>query len=384
MLTIVRGWINRYFSQEEVVLLTLLLLVAMIVLATLGGVLAPVLAAVVIAFLMQGMVQRLVSWKVPHWLAVTIACLVLVGTMVALMLVVMPLIWRQLVRLFAELPNMIDRGQELLLLLPEQYPRLITAQQIDEIFNTLGSELGNMTQTVLTFSLANLPILAAVLIYVVVVPILVFFFLKDSDKLLRWCASFLPQHRPMLRQIWYEMNDQVANYVRGKVIEIAIVAVVSYAAFLLLGVNYALLLAVAVGLSVLIPYIGAAVVTIPVAAIGLFQWGWSSEFFWLMFAYGIIQLLDGNVLVPILFSEAVNLHPVAIILAVLVFGGIWGFWGVFFAIPLATLAKAIMNAWPTANHQAEWQARETALCQAETAAEQVDAKAAVDSSREGL
>ena len=54
-----------------------------------------------------------------------------------------------------------------------------------------------------------------------------------------------------------------------------------------------------------------------------------------------------HVLVPLLFSEAVNLHPVAIVLAVLFFGGIWGLWGVFFAIPLATLIKAIINAWPT-------------------------------------
>ncbi|MGL6160715.1 AI-2E family transporter [Microbulbifer sp.] len=360
MLTIVRNWVNRYFSQEEVVLLVLLMLAALVVLATLGQVLAPVLAALIIAFLMQGMVQRLVSWKVPHWLAVTLACLVLVGTIVALFLVVLPIIWRQLVRLFAELPNMIEQGQRLLLLLPERYPRLVSAEQIDDIFNTLGSELGSVGQTLVTFSLTNLPVLAAVLIYAVVVPILVFFFLKDSDKLVNWCVSFLPNRRPMLRQIWHEMNDQVANYVRGKVIEIAIVAVVSYAAFLMLGVNYALLLAVAVGLSVLIPYIGAAVVTIPVAAIGLFQWGWSSEFFYLILAYGIIQLLDGNVLVPLLFSEAVNLHPVAIILAVLFFGGIWGFWGVFFAIPLATLLKAIMNAWPTAGHQAEWEAREIA------------------------
>ena len=63
--------------------------------------------------------------------------------------------------------------------------------------------------------------------------------------------------------------------------------------------------------------------------------------------YLVIQALDGNVLVPFLFSEAVNLHPVAIILAVLFFGGIWGVWGVFFAIPLATLIKAVISAWPT-------------------------------------
>jgi len=85
---------------------------------------------------------------------------------------------------------------------------------------------------------------------------------------------------------------------------------------------------------------------VPVMLIALFQWGWSDQFIYLMAVYGIIQVLDGNVLVPLLFSEAVNLHPVAIICAVLLFGGLWGFWGVFFAIPLATLFKAVLDAWP--------------------------------------
>jgi len=76
------------------------------------------------------------------------------------------------------------------------------------------------------------------------------------------------------------------------------------------------------------------------------QWGWEGDLFFLLGAYAIIQALDGNVLVPLLFSEAVNLHPVSIILAVILFGGIWGFWGVFFSIPLATLVKALYGAWP--------------------------------------
>ncbi|MGB2465802.1 MAG: AI-2E family transporter, partial [Porticoccaceae bacterium] len=112
------------------------------------------------------------------------------------------------------------------------------------------------------------------------------------------------------------------------------------------GLNYAALLALLVGLSVLIPYIGATVVTLPVLLVGYMQWGYSADFLWLFLVYGVIQFLDGNLLVPLLFSEVVNLHPVAIIVAVLFFGGIWGFWGVFFAIPLATLVKAVYNAWP--------------------------------------
>jgi putative permease len=113
-----------------------------------------------------------------------------------------------------------------------------------------------------------------------------------------------------------------------------------------MGLNYAALLGVIVGLSVLIPFVGAAVVTIPVAVVAVIQFGWSWDLAWIMLAYAIIQGLDGNVLVPLLLSEAVDLHPITIILAILAFGGLWGFWGVFFAIPLATLVKAIYNAWP--------------------------------------
>ncbi len=136
-----------------------------------------------------------------------------------------------------------------------------------------------------------------------------------------------------MKQVWAEMNQQIANYIRGKVIEIVITGAVTYIAFAYLGLNYAALLALLVGLSVVVPYIGAVVVSVPVAMIAFFQWGWSDQFIYLMAAHAIIQALDGNVLVPLLFSEAVNLHPVAIICAVLLFGGLWGFWGVFFAIP---------------------------------------------------
>jgi len=76
------------------------------------------------------------------------------------------------------------------------------------------------------------------------------------------------------------------------------------------------------------------------------QFGWSLPFAGVFGAYLVIQFLDGNFLVPLLFSNAVNLHPITIVSAVLAFGGLWGVWGVLFAIPLATLVKAIYTAWP--------------------------------------
>jgi len=148
------------------------------------------------------------------------------------------------------------------------------------------------------------------------------------------------------------VNTQIGNYVRGKIVEVFILLVVSYATFAAMGLNYALLLAVLMGLQVIIPYIGATLVTFPVLGIAYFQWGLGGDdFMYVLMAYSIIQMLDGVILVPLLFSEAVNLHAIAIIVAILFFGGLWGFWGVFFAIPLATVVQAVLTAWPRIGDQ---------------------------------
>jgi putative permease len=186
------------------------------------------------------------------------------------------------------------------------------------------------------------------LVYLILVPLLVFFFLKDKGLIIGWFSSFLPQDRSLASRVWRDMDLQLGNYVRGKFWEILIVGSVTFVSFAILDLKYAILLAALVGVSVLVPYIGAAVATIPVAVVAYFQWGWGTDFAIVLVVYGIIQALDGNVLVPLLFSEVVNLHPIAIIVSVLVFGGLWGFWGVFFAIPLATLVNAVLCAWPRA------------------------------------
>lgn len=346
MFKVLQDWVHRYFSDEEAVVLALLLFLAFAVILTLGKMLAPVIAGLVLAYLVQGVVGALERLRVPHLLAVWLVFAMFVSLLAACMLVLLPLLWQQVLTLFNELPRMFAEWQALMLLLPERYPQLVTEEQVLRGIDALRGEIGRFGQIVLTTSLSSLPLLIGLMVYLILVPILVFFFLKDRQQIGEWISGFLPRERGLITQVAQEMNQQIANYIRGKAIEILICAVVSYAVFAFLKLNYAALLAILVGVSVVVPYIGATVVTIPIALIGLFQWGWGDQFLYLMAAYAIIQALDGNVLVPLLFSEAVNLHPVAIICAVLLFGGLWGFWGVFFAIPLATLLKAVMNAWP--------------------------------------
>jgi putative permease len=352
MLDIFKKWYERYLFEEESILLLVLISLSIVAFMTIGDILAPVLAALVLAYLMQGLSSQLQRHGLPQWFGFTISFMVFVGVFFGVTLGLLPLAWRQLLSLAGEMPGMLEKGRSLLGALPERYPDILGEGQLGQVVVMAQAELAGLGQTLVTKSLATIPGILTLMLYMILIPIMVFFLLKDREKMLAWASGFLPNERPLLRKIWTEMDMQVANYARGKVLEIIVVGVVSYGAFAWMGLNYAALLGLLVGLSVIVPYIGAAIVTLPVVMVGFFQWGFASEFYYLFLVYCIIQGLDGNVLVPLLFSEAVNLHPVAIILAVLFFGGIWGLWGVFFAIPLATLIKAIINAWPTQKHSA--------------------------------
>jgi putative permease len=236
-----------------------------------------------------------------------------------------------------------------LLLLPEKYPDVFTVDQVQQWMNTLQSEVRGYAQTLLSHSMSSVTRVATWIVYSVLVPILVFFMLKDSEKLLNWFETWLPEKRPIMAQVWHEMNDQLANYIRGKALQIVIVGSVTWLVFTLLDLDAAPMLAVVIGVSVIIPFVGATVVLVPLFLAGFLQWGFSAELLQVMLAYLAIHLVDANILVPLIFSETVNLHPIAIIAAILVFGGMWGVWGVFFAIPLATFIKAIIRAWPVSH-----------------------------------
>jgi len=338
-------WFNRNFSDPQAVSLALILLFGFTFVLSLSDIFAPIFIAIVIAYLLEGGVYQLEKRNLSRKFSVFIISIAAVLVTAIFMVVILPSLWAQVSDLFAELPQKFQKWQQLLLELQAKYPDYFSQAQVHEFSSIVTQKIGEYGQTVVGASIGSLVSLVALLVYLVLVPLLIFFFLSDKKVIIEWCLRWLPQERKLANQVWVEVNQQLANYVRGKVLEIIIVGGASTITFSLMGLNYALLLGILVGLSVIIPYVGAAVVTFPVMFVAYAQWGFTAPFGYIALAYGIIQALDGNVLVPILFSEAVNLHPVAIISAVLFFGGIWGVWGVFFAIPLATLVKAVIDAW---------------------------------------
>jgi len=341
-----RDWFSRNLSDPHVVALTVMVIAVVAAVWLFGGMLAPLIGSVVIAYLLDSLALKGMRLGIPRMPAVIAVFALFIAVLLVAFFWLFPLLARQLSQLFQQAPSMFAKAQQALMQLPSKYPALISEEQIRDLLAGVSSEVVGMGQAIVSLSVSSLVAVITIGVYLVLVPILVFFMLKDKTVIIRWFQTFLPRDRRLTDQVWTEVDGQLGNYVRGKFLEILIVGVAMWIVFRILGLQYAVLLATITGLSVLIPYVGATVVTIPVALVAYFQFGLQPGFYYAILGYGVVQFLDGNVLVPLLFSEVVDLHPVAIITAILFFGGVWGFWGVFFAIPLATAIQAILRAWP--------------------------------------
>ncbi|MBX7198309.1 MAG: AI-2E family transporter [Rhodospirillaceae bacterium] len=342
---LLRDWYNIIARNNQLAMLLVLLVTGTAFVALTAEMLAPFYGALTIAYVMDVAMRGLQRRNMSRNASLAVIYGLFVAAILALVGLV-PVLGRQLAQLVSQFPQFIAKFQDIVHHLPDRYPTLVTAEQLDDGLDELRSEMLGMGQHLAPYLRGTVIGLVTTLVYLIIVPVMIFFLLKDKERIIAWLASFLPEHHELAGSVWRDVNRQLQSFVGGKVVQMVIVGIVTYIVFALIHLNYAPLLAVIVAVAVMIPYIGAAAATVPVAGVALLQWGVSFDAALAVGSYLVIHALDGNVLVPLLFSEAVAIHPVAIIVAILFFGGIWGVWGVFFAIPLAVLVKAVMTAWP--------------------------------------
>lgn len=338
-------WLKRHLGNPQVVILFGVIAGILILIIGFGSMLMPVFAGWIIAYLLEGPVKRLQTIGLPRLPAVILVFIVFFAALALVCLLVIPQLSLQITDFIERIPEHMIRIRNALDFLPERYPDLITHEQVAQWTSELTRQLNTTARQIVMHSISGLVSVIGAVVYIFLVPVLVFFIMKDKDRLTRWLLHFLPADRTLVNRIGRDIDIQMSNYIRGKTIEMLIVGVAAYILFYLFGLNYSILLATSIGLSVFVPVVGAIVMTVPVVLVAFLKFGFSQQLFWLTLAYVVLQQLDGNVLVPILFAEVNKLHPVAIISAVLIFGGIWGIWGVVFAIPLATFVQAIVQAW---------------------------------------
>lgn len=376
MFKLFKNWYNDHFSQPGTVEFALVLITAFILVYFFMWLIGPLVVALCLAYVLDWAVEALMArFKLSRSCASIVVMLLFIGFAVLAMLLIVPQVIRQGAQFYNSMVALSQdaaAGSEdftmsgkdldtylamaiynLVEELPDPLPTIMTKEDITNAAASLRLQLvsytANLMRTQLMPSVVNV---FTYLMYFIIVPIFTFLMLRNKQVLQKRMLTYiLPNNQVLLKEFWPSISDQISGYIRGKILHIIIIFIVNTLAFRAFSLNYAVLLGLGVGLSVVIPYVGAVIIAIPVLLVSIFQFGFTTSLLWLLLVYLVIQLLDSNVLTPMLFSRAMNLDAFSILAAILIFGGLWGFWGVFFAIPLATFIKTLIVRWPSAKRQ---------------------------------
>ena len=342
MLSRIKDSINK---NKELILIILFLLSLFIVFKS--HFFLPVIVSVILSHFLNKILDLLKNFGINEKWSFILTYFLFLTIFSLIFLILLPGASKQIFGLFNDLPIMIQKIKILIHKLTERYPLVFTYDQTNFLFSNIISYAQSFGKTLITASIISVLIITKWILYIFLIPILVFFFLKDQLIIIKWFRQIMPEKTSFLEKIWNETHKQMENYIRGKMIEFFLITLISLLLFKFYNLIYYDLFALLVGFSVLIPYIGTIIISIPIMFISMIQFGISQDFLYFNLIYIFIQFIDGNVLVPVLFSEAVNLHPLSIILSVIVFGFIFSFYGIIFAIPLGVLIKAIINLYLT-------------------------------------
>lgn len=336
-------WRTRVREPRTWVLLSILVF-ALVVVVWFSQALAPVVAAGVVAYLLDGLVDRLQRLRLPRVIAVI---LVMLGTLLFLALLlfsVLPTVAEQLNTLANQVPTLITSVEGWLVDFQASWPQFVRGGSAQEFLDRINLQLQNQLGQLITILLAWAGGAIGNSVNAVIVVFLVFFILKDKDRIWDYVKRLIPAAgHPRVTSILADIDQQMGRFIKGKFIVVFVLFLLSTFAFMLIGLNFFLLLGILTGLSTFIPYVGAIVVALPVVATGLIQWGTFAGGVGTLAVYMAVQAVDANYLTPVIIGRETNIHPVAIILAILICGTLWGFWGVFFAVPIAVVVKSVLD-----------------------------------------
>lgn len=249
--------------------------------------------------------------------------------------------WNSLLR---DLPRYLLKGKELILQLKANLgPRFDTPENawfIDHLtsnIDTMGEKLGGWLYVAFTKALFNI-------FNLILAPILVFFMLLYKQQIIAGAARWLPENRrEALLQAGRETNVSIGGYIRGQLIVSAIVALLATVTLFFLDVDYALINGIFAGLASILPFIGVIIAMLPALFFAYVKFQSGIILVKVVVSFAVIYFLEGYLVKPLVFKEAMDLNPLTTIIVVMACGELFGFWGILLAIPLAAAIKIFAN-----------------------------------------
>lgn len=305
----------------------------------------PLILSGVLFFLLRPPMRLLVSWKVPRALAILLLYLLLTGILSLLFIIIGPMIQTQFEHLMISLPLFVERaintGYEIAQ--SEWFGSFLESSNTDP--DALAAEISAyvmMLVNIVSSNLANFfGFIANVVLVLVIVPFILFYFLKDGENIYEGFVRMMPKkHQESIRGLLLDMDRTIGLFIRGQATVALSVGVLMFIGFQIIGLNYAVLLALLAMVTNVIPYIGAFLAAAPALLVGLAH---SPQMaIKALIVTVIAQQLEGNLLSPLIMGKGLAIHPLTIILLLIVSGAVLGPVGLLFAIPGYAILKVIV------------------------------------------
>ncbi|PAE17102.1 hypothetical protein CHH91_05345 [Virgibacillus sp. 7505] len=306
----------------------------------LGGLFLPFIIAGLIAYLLHPIIDFLASWRLPRWLSILVIYTLFFGLTGFLLYKGFPVLISQVKEFSHNLPALTQRYDHYVQFMYER-----TAFLPETVHDQMDAVLQGLEQRAEVFLKDLLHIwnkLPQVVIFLVVTPVIVFYMLKDTDKIGNAGLSLLPRrYRSRVKSLVLRIDNNLGYYIRGVLLVSCIVSLLTWTAFTLIKLPYSLVLALLVGATNIIPYFGPIIGAVPAILVGITISPKTALLAGIMVF--IIQLIEGNLLSPFIVGKSIHIHPLLIIFALLVGGELGGIIGMIAAVPCLTIIKACLD-----------------------------------------
>ncbi|EAF5657574.1 AI-2E family transporter [Listeria innocua] len=307
---------------------------------------APIILAGISYYLFNPVIDWLEKKKWKRGWAIALLYLVIIGLIILLFSFVIPAVKDQIVSLFKSFPGYWDQ-------ITQKFDEFSRSSLFDQIKDKLSTNMSDIMKTLSTkgTSVINSAItsigsivgtVTEVVLAIVTTPLVLFYLLKDGKKLPDFLLKMLPVNgRAHTRQVLGEANHQISSYIRGQIIVSLCIGILLFIGYLIIGLPYALTLAIIAACTSIVPYLGPAIAITPAIIIAIVTSPWL--LIKLIIVWCVVQLLEGKFISPQVMGKTLKVHPITILFVILVAGNLFGILGVIFAVPGYAVLKVVVT-----------------------------------------
>jgi predicted PurR-regulated permease PerM len=313
----------------------------LLLLYLLSPILTPFVAAAILGYICNPLVKRLCTLKLPRAVAVVLVMLALVLIFAGLLLIMLPLLEKEVSLFMARLPAMIEILRMNLLPKLQQWFGADLQWDSTALKNLLISHwqsAGGVAEKLLPWLGSSSGAILGIVMNLLLIPVAMFYFLRDGDLMAGKLNNMIPRDwYAKVNEIGSEVDSVLAEFLRGQISVMLLMSAFYSLALWLAGLEFALPIGIVAGMLVFIPYLGMIIGLLLATLAAVMQFTEFTSVIWVWAVFGAGQLLEGTLVTPWLVGERIGLHPLAVIFALLAFGQLFGFFGILLALPMSAI-----------------------------------------------